>query len=187
MRSSRGATAVLAQLKALIQSNPAMSEQVQGHLPRVQMIRRAWLVTVRGRPLLHRGGRSAQLSAGGAGVIGALPREMWLQATAAGLGLPPALHHHEMAKDPDFCQLLGLAGAEFGLNGCAIGYPYRPLPQAERPGVGEVNGGCDRAELHRVAGAAGAGPERRLDRRKVTKRSERTVEVRGWRALARRR
>jgi nitroreductase len=58
---------------------------------------------------------------------------MWLMATALGLGMHLVSATTMMGDDPAFCELLELAVGEFALNGCAIGVPsqdseVRPAP-----------------------------------------------------------
>ena len=60
---------------------------------------------------------------------------MWLQATALGLGFRLISITAEMVEDAEFCQLLDLPGNQFGINGCAIGYPRQPLPPYGPPDV----------------------------------------------------
>jgi nitroreductase len=60
---------------------------------------------------------------------------MWLMATALGLGMHLVSATTTMGDDPAFCKLLGLTVGDFALNGCAIGVPaqapeVRPAPDA---------------------------------------------------------
>ncbi len=48
---------------------------------------------------------------------------MWLMATALGLGMHLVSATTTMGDDPGFCRILGLPVAEYALNGCAIGVP----------------------------------------------------------------
>jgi nitroreductase len=61
---------------------------------------------------------------------------MWLMATALGLGMHLVSVTSTMSDDPAFCHILGLPVSEFALNGCAIGVPeqaaeVRPLPDVD--------------------------------------------------------
>ena len=60
---------------------------------------------------------------------------MWLVATALGLGMHLVSLTATMSDDAAFCDLLGLPAGEYALNGCAIGVPAetpaaRPAPDA---------------------------------------------------------
>ena len=60
---------------------------------------------------------------------------MWLMATALGLGMHLVSATTTMGDDPGFCQLLGLPIGEFALNGCAIGVPAQPLEMRSAPDI----------------------------------------------------
>ncbi len=63
---------------------------------------------------------------------------MWLKATALGLGFHLVTIVSGMGENREVCTLLDLPFGEFSLNGCAIGYPSRHLPKALRPDVETV-------------------------------------------------
>ena len=48
---------------------------------------------------------------------------MWLKATALGLGFQLVSVTSQMSPDPEFCGVLGIPAGEWELMGCAIGYP----------------------------------------------------------------
>ena len=63
---------------------------------------------------------------------------MWLKATALGLGFHLVSATAHMAQDKEFCALLDMPYGEFGMNGCALGYPKEALPPASHPTVEEI-------------------------------------------------
>ncbi|AAM06579.1 nitroreductase family protein [Methanosarcina acetivorans] len=63
---------------------------------------------------------------------------MWLKATALGLGFQLVSITAQMADNPAFCTLLGLPPGKWALMGCAIGYPVKELPPSARPPVEKV-------------------------------------------------
>jgi len=68
--------------------------------------------------------------------LGHVLQNMWLVATALGLGMHLVSVTTTMADDAAFCRILGLPVAEYALNGCAIGVPAqtpdeRPLPDVD--------------------------------------------------------
>ena len=65
-------------------------------------------------------------------------QNMWLKATALGLGFQLVSATAQMAQDREFCSLLGVPYGEVGLNGCAIGYPMGAHASILRPNVDEV-------------------------------------------------
>jgi nitroreductase len=63
---------------------------------------------------------------------------MWLKATALGLGFQLVSVTSEMSKSPEFCRILGINAGEWELIGCAIGYPKEELSPSIRPPVDDV-------------------------------------------------
>lgn len=63
---------------------------------------------------------------------------MWLKATALGLGFQIVSVTAQMADTPEFCRILGLEPGKWALMGCATGYPAGPLSPSIRPSVKEV-------------------------------------------------
>jgi nitroreductase len=63
---------------------------------------------------------------------------MWLKATALGLGFQLVSVTSEMSKNPEFCRILGINAGEWELMGCAIGYPKEELSPSIRPPVDDV-------------------------------------------------
>jgi nitroreductase len=60
-------------------------------------------------------------------------QNMWLSATAQGLGLQPISQTSIMSKNKDFKQLLGLKMGDYELDGCVIGVQKAPAePREER-------------------------------------------------------
>ena len=63
---------------------------------------------------------------------------MWLKATALGLGFQIVSATAQMADNPAFCKLLWIPSGEWALMGCAVGYPREELSPAIRPSVDDV-------------------------------------------------
>jgi len=63
---------------------------------------------------------------------------MWLKATALGLGFQIVSITAQMADNPEFCRILGLEPGKWAFMGCATGYPADPLSPSIRPSVKEV-------------------------------------------------
>jgi nitroreductase len=63
---------------------------------------------------------------------------MWLKATALGLGFQLVSVTSQMSASPEFCTILGISVGEWELMGCAIGYPQEELSPSIRPPVDDV-------------------------------------------------
>lgn len=63
---------------------------------------------------------------------------MWLKATALGLGFQLVSITSRMSSDPAFCTLLGIDPGSWELMGCAIGYSEDELSPSIRPPVDDV-------------------------------------------------
>jgi nitroreductase len=48
---------------------------------------------------------------------------MWLKATALGLGFQLFSITERMAEDREFCEIIGIPFGEYALDGCLVGYP----------------------------------------------------------------
>jgi nitroreductase len=59
-------------------------------------------------------------------------QNMWLLATALGLGLQLLSIVESMGSDPRLCALLEVQPGEWSLNCCALGYPAAPLGEGSR-------------------------------------------------------
>jgi len=83
----------------------------------------AWLVVVaelRGIP-----NREAQS-------LGHVMENMWLKATALGLGFQLLSAVGDLANSQTFCEMLGLPCGAYALESCTIGYPAQTLPRDVR-------------------------------------------------------
>ena len=58
---------------------------------------------------------------------------MWLKATCMGLGFHLVSLTSQMSDDEDFLKLMNLPRGQYGLNGCAVGYPAEKMHDASRP------------------------------------------------------
>lgn len=68
---------------------------------------------------------------------------MWLKATALGLGFHIVSLTARMAENEEFCKILGIAPGEWDLMGCAAGYPQDELSPSIRPPVEDLTSWLD--------------------------------------------
>ena len=61
-------------------------------------------------------------------------QNMWLKATALGLGYQYVSHIRNVGgDDPRLCALLGISPGEYGLGACSIGYPAQEEAFRDKP------------------------------------------------------
>ncbi len=65
-------------------------------------------------------------------------QNMWLKATALGLGMQLLSITEQLDKDKEFCDLIRIPVGEYALDGCVIGYPDIRPPMPKRPNLNEV-------------------------------------------------
>lgn len=65
-------------------------------------------------------------------------QNMWLKATALGLGFQLLSITAQMTEDKEFCDLLEIPFGEFAFDGCLLGYPDAVPKPPKRPHANEV-------------------------------------------------
>jgi nitroreductase len=63
---------------------------------------------------------------------------MWLKATALGLGFQLLSITERMGEDQEFCEIIGIPFGEYALDGCLIGYLDASPAPTKRPILGQV-------------------------------------------------
>lgn len=126
------------QFKAQINSNPILQAQGQGFLKRLELTAQQGPLGIGSAPYYivvaeKRGIPDVQHKS-----IAHCMENMWLKATALGLGFHLVSITTQMEQDDEFCNLLNLPFGEYRLDGCAIGYPAQNPPQPIRPRIDEV-------------------------------------------------
>lgn len=129
----------IAKLEPAMEHDAHLREQASGFIRRLRMFRDQGMVSGIGTAPYYiviaerRGFPPVELQS-----LAHCLENMWLKATALGLGFQIVSITAEMADDPDFCKLLGISGGEWALMGCAVGYPQKELPPAVRPSIEDV-------------------------------------------------
>jgi nitroreductase len=65
-------------------------------------------------------------------------QNMWLKATALGLGFQLLTLTEEMTDSREFSELIGIPFGEYVLDGCLVGYPDAPPVPSKRPPLDEM-------------------------------------------------
>jgi nitroreductase len=134
----RHVKAISEQLSLKMQDDPALQIKAKKFAERLEVISREGVPGVRTAPYFivvaeRKGFPQVEQQS-----LAHCLQNMWLKATMLDLGFHLVSVTAEMAKDKEFCDLLGIPFREFELNGCAIGYPSKRLPPAQRQDVEEV-------------------------------------------------
>jgi nitroreductase len=119
----------------LIEEKPAMRSKFQPFVERLQMIANKGVPGLNTAPYFIvvaelKGIPPAEMQS-----LAHVLENMWLKATALGLGFQLISTTSQMAEDEEFIKLLGLPFKKFALNGCAIGYPTFTPQATPRPDI----------------------------------------------------
>jgi len=120
-------------------TDPALRVQAAGFLDRLSMITSMGMVPGIGTAPFYivaaekRGFPPVELQS-----LAHVMENMWLKATALGLGFQIVSVTAQMADNPVFCRILGLEPGKWAFMGCAVGFPADMLSPSIRPSVKEV-------------------------------------------------
>lgn len=128
-----------ADLATAMEHDPALRQNAAGFARRLAMITNSGMVPGIGTAPYYivaaerRGYPPVELQS-----LAHCMENMWLKATALGLGFQLVSVTAEMADDRAFCAALGIQPGAWALMGCAIGYPREEITPAIRPPVEDV-------------------------------------------------
>jgi nitroreductase len=132
-------TAMAGTLHREISHNTGLREQAASFVNRLEMIKKMGMVPGVGTAPFYivvaekKGFPPVELQS-----LAHCVENMWLKATALGLGFQIVSATAQMAENERFCRILGLECGKWALMGCAIGYPAEPLSPSIRPPVDAV-------------------------------------------------
>ncbi|MFZ0925364.1 MAG: nitroreductase family protein [Halobacteriota archaeon] len=126
------------QLRDELAANPSLEDQARGFVTRLEQLAEMGVPGIGTAPYYivvaeRRGIPPAEQQS-----LAHCLENMWLKATALGLGFQLVSVTAQMGQEREFCSVLGIPHSEFGTNGCAIGYPMKRFPAVERPDAREV-------------------------------------------------
>ena len=123
---------MLERLQQTMQQNPSFGEQGEPFAKRLEMMARQGL-PIGNAPYYIVVAERKGVPPVEAQSLAHCLQNMWLKATALGLGFQLISATGEMSVNKDFCELLSIPFGEFRLDGCLIGYPDRPPALIDRP------------------------------------------------------
>lgn len=119
--------------------NPALREKAASFARQLAMIRKAGVVPGVGTaPCYIVVAEKRGFPPVGLQSLAHCMENMWLKATALGLGFQLVSVTSKLSDNPDFCAVLGISPGEWDLMGCAVGYPADELSPSIRPPVEDV-------------------------------------------------
>jgi len=127
------------ELEIGMQKDPSLRAKAAGFVRRLSMVQEAGYIPGIGTAPFYivlaerRGYPPAELQS-----LAHCLENMWLKATALGLGFQLVSVTSGMSSDAAFCAILGLPPGEWELMGCAVGYPADELSPSIRPPVDDV-------------------------------------------------
>jgi len=127
------------ELERGMEKDPSLRPKAAGFVRRLSMMREAGYIPGIGTAPYYivvaerRGYPPAELQS-----LAHCLENMWLKATALGLGFQLVSVTSQMSSDGAFCAILGLPPGEWELMGCAVGYPADELSPSIRPPVDDV-------------------------------------------------
>jgi len=127
------------ELERGMQKDPSLRQKAAGFVRRLSMMQEAGYIPGIGTAPYYivvterRGYPPAELQS-----LAHCLENMWLKATALGLGFQLVSVTSRMSSDAAFCAILGLPPGEWELMGCAVGYPADELSPSIRPPVDDV-------------------------------------------------
>ncbi len=134
----RNMRANVERLRKLSEGDPVMAEKAAPFIERLRMVAASGSVPFLEAPYYiviaeKKGIPPAELQS-----LAHVLQNMWLKATALGLGFRLISMTEQMGNDPAFCELLGMTPGEFAYDGCTVGYATEWPPAASRPTFDEA-------------------------------------------------
>ncbi len=131
--------AMSSNLELAMKSDPELRKQAIGFAKRLGMIKKSGKVPgIESAPYFIVVAEKKGFPAVEQQSLAHCMENMWLKATALGLGFQLVSATAQMDDNPEFSALLGINPGKWAFNGCAIGYSAEELTSSVRPPVEEV-------------------------------------------------
>jgi nitroreductase len=130
--------AMAAGLKQQCEADPAFAEKAGPFAQRMEMVVSSGRLPITDAPYFIVIGEKAGFPPAEKQSLAHVLQNMWLKATALGLGFRLISLTANLACNEDFCGLLGVTPGEFAFDGCSIGYATEWPPPTPRPSFDEA-------------------------------------------------
>ncbi len=114
--------AVAAGFKQQCEADPAFAEKAGPFVKRMDLVVSSGRLPITDAPYFVVIGEKAGFPPAEKQSLAHVLENMWLKATALGLGFRLISLIANLAHNEDFCRLLGVIPGEFAFDGCSIGY-----------------------------------------------------------------
>lgn len=126
--------AVAAGFRQRCEADPAFAEKAGPFVKRMEMVVATGKLPITEAPYYVVVGEKTGFPAAEMQSLAHVLQNMWLKATALGLGFRLISLTANLARNEGFCKLLGVALGEFAFDGCSIGYAAEwPSPTPRPP------------------------------------------------------
>ncbi len=129
---------VVAGFKQQCEANPAIAEKAGPFVKRAEMLVASGRLPIDDAPYFIVIGEKAGFPPAEKQSLAHVLENMWLKATALGLGFRLISLISNLACNEDFCGLVGVAPGEFAFDGCSIGCATEWPPPTPRPSFDEA-------------------------------------------------
>jgi nitroreductase len=130
--------AVFAAFKQQCETDPAVAEKAGPFMERMEMVVASGRLPITDAPYYVVIGEKTGFPPAEMQSLAHVLENMWLKATALGLGFRLISLTAHLGRNEDFCKLLGVIPGEFAFDGCSIGYATEWPPPTPRPSFEEA-------------------------------------------------
>ena len=130
--------AVTAGFQQQCETNPAFAEKAGPFVKRMEMVVSSENLPITDAPYFIVIGEKAGFPPAEKQSLAHVLENMWLKATALGLGFRLISLIANLAHNEEFCRLVGVMPGEFAFDGCTVGYATEWPPPTPRPSFDEA-------------------------------------------------
>jgi nitroreductase len=130
--------AMVAGLKQQCEADPLVAEKAGSFVKRLEMVVASGTIPITEAPYYVVIGEKTGIPPAEMQSLAHVLENMWLKATALGLGFRLISMTAGLGRNEDFCKLLGVIPGEFAFDGCTIGYATTWPSPTPRPSFKEA-------------------------------------------------
>jgi nitroreductase len=132
------APSTLAHMEGIVRERPSLGERADGYLNILRGLTQNGYLGLADSPCLIVVAEQRGLPPAEQQSLAHAVQNMWLKATALGLGLRLLSVIEILTESEGFCALLGVKLGEYAFTGCVVGYPEQESGKGSRPSESDV-------------------------------------------------